>query len=158
VGVIGIPRREDERLSESLNERSAGIWVALVTYVISGVYMLGFWAVLSQSAYYLLVLGIISLLIAVALFRTSRWAWWLGLFSFPIFFVDVVYALLASVSFTGWNPDLTTGLFQASMIIYLVLMGLGFLLLVDRRNVLRSDRILDLLNKPFSSKSTLTDE
>lgn len=36
-------------MSESLNERSAGIWIALVIYVTSGVYMLSFWAVLSQS-------------------------------------------------------------------------------------------------------------
>jgi hypothetical protein len=141
-----------------LNERSAGIWTALAVYVIGGVYMLSFWAVLGQSAYYLLLLGITSLLIAIALFRTSRWAWWLGLFSFPIFLVDVAYALLTSVSLMGWYPDLNTGLFNASMIAYLVLICFGFLLLVDRRNVLRSDRILDLLNKPFSSKSTVTDK
>lgn len=80
------------------------------------------------------------------------------MFSFPIFFVDVAYALLTSVNFMGWYPDLTTGLFHASIIAYLVMICLGFLLLVDRRNVLRSDRILDLLNKSFSSKPTVTDK
>ena len=115
--------------------------------------MLAFWA-LDQVAYYLALLGIVSVLIGVALFRVSRWAWWLGLFSFPILFVDVAYALLTSVNFVGWYPDLSTGAFHASMIIYLIFLCLGFLLLIDRRNVLRSDNLLDSLSKPLSSKST----
>jgi hypothetical protein len=145
---------EDESLSNEVsNDRSAGIWVALVIYVLGGGYMLAFWA-LDQVAYYLAVLGIVSVLIGVALFRISRWAWWLGLFSFPIYFVDVTYALLASVNLVGWYPDLPTGVFHASMIIYLVFLCLGFLLLVDRRNALRSDQILDSLSKPLSRPAT----
>ncbi|MGD0424989.1 MAG: hypothetical protein ABSA92_16275 [Candidatus Bathyarchaeia archaeon] len=134
------------------NERTAGVWVALVIYVLGGVYMLAFWA-FDLTAYYLGLLGIVSLLIGVALFRVSRWAWWLGLFSFPIYLVEVAYALLTSVNFVGWYPDLATGAFNASMIVYLVFLCLGFLLLIDRRNVLRSDNILDFLSKPLSSKS-----
>ena len=117
--------------------------------------MLSFWA-LDQAAYYLALFGIISLLIAGALFKTSRWAWWLGLFSFPIYFVDVAYALLTSVNLVGWYSDLPTGTFHASMITYLVFLCVGFILLLDRRNVLRSDSILDLLNKPLSSKPAAT--
>ena len=134
------------------NERTAGVWVALVIYVLCGVYMLAFWG-FDLTAYYLGLLGIVSLLIGVALFRVSRWAWWLGLFSFPIYLVEVAYALLTSVNFVGWYPDLATGAFNASMIVYLVFLCLGFLLLIDRRNVLRSDNILDFLSKPLSSKS-----
>ena len=134
------------------NERTAGVWVALVIYVLGGVYMLAFWA-FDLTAYYLGLLGIVSLLIGVALFRVSRWAWWLGLFSFPIYLVEVAYALLTSVNFVGWYPDLATGAFNASMLVYLVFLCLGFLLLIDRRNVLRSDNILDFLSKPLSSKS-----
>jgi uncharacterized membrane protein (DUF2068 family) len=115
--------------------------------------MLAFWA-LDQTAYYLALFGVISLLTGVALFRVSRWAWWLGLFSFPIYFVEVAYALLTSVNFVGWYPDLPTGAFHASMIVYLFLLCLGFLLLIDRRNALRSDNILDFLSKPLSSKSS----
>lgn len=135
------------------NERSAGIWVALVIYAIGGGYMIAFW-VLDTVAYYLVLLGVVSIAIGVALFRTSRWAWWLGLFSFPIYFVDVAYALLSSVNLVGWYPDLSTGAFHASMIIYLVFLCLGFLLLVDKRNLLKSDNLLDFLSKPLSSKST----
>ena len=135
------------------NERSAGVWVALVIYLLGGVYMLAFWA-LDQTVYSLVIFGVVSLLTGIALLRVSRWAWWLGLFSFPIFFVEVTYALLTSVNFVGWSPDLPTGAFHASMIVYLVFLCLGFLLLIDRRNVLKSDNVLDFLSKPLSSKST----
>ena len=135
------------------NERSAGIWVSLVIYVLGGVYMLAFCA-LDQTAYYMALFGVVSLLTGVALFRVSRWAWWLGLFSFPIFLVEVSYALLSSVNLVGWYPDLPTGAFHTSMILYLVCLCLGFLLLIDRRNVLKSDSILDSLSKPLASKST----
>jgi hypothetical protein len=155
IGVIRLPRIEVESLGEVSNERSAGIWGALIIYALGGVYMLSFWA-LDQAAYYLALFGIISLLIAGALFKTSRWAWWLGLFSFPIYFVDVAYALLTSVNLVGWYSDLPTGAFHASMVTYLVFLCVGFILLLDRRNVLRSDSILDLLNKPLSSKPATT--
>ena len=151
---IRLRRVEDESLSNQVsNERSAGIWVALVIYLLEGGYMLAFWA-LDQAAYYLVLFGIVSLLTAVALFRISRWGWWLGLFSFPVYFVEVAYALLTSVNFVGWYPDLATGAFHASLVVYLVFLCLGFLLLIDRRNVLRSDNILDFLSKPLSKSAT----
>jgi len=139
--------------SEVSSERSAGVWVALVIYLLGGAYLLAFW-VLDQTAYYLILFGVVSLLTGFALFQVSRWAWWLGLFSFPIFFVEVAYALLSAVNFVGWYPDLTTGVFHASMIIYLVFLCFAFLLLIDRRNVLKSDHILDSLSRPVSKSAT----
>jgi hypothetical protein len=139
-------------VSEPVDERSAGVWVALVVYAVEGVYMLGFWALFDQAVYLLAVFGISSVIIAGALFRMSRWAWWLGLFTFPLFFIDIAYALFASVSFVGWYPDVPTALFHGSMIVCLAFLCLAFLLLIDKRNVLRSDRVLDLLNKPSSPK------
>lgn len=139
-------------MSDLVNERPAGVWVALVVYALDGVYMLGFWALFDRTVYLLALFGIVSVVIAGALFKMSRWAWWLGLFTFPLFFIDVAYALVASVSFVGWYPDALTAVFHGSMIVYLVFLCLAFLLLIDRRNVLRSDRVLELLNKPLSTK------
>jgi len=139
-------------VSDSVDERSAGVWVALVVYAVEGVYMLGFWALFDQAVYLLALLGITSVIVAGALFKMSRWAWWLGLFTFPLLLIDLAYALFASVSFVGWYPDALTALFHGSMIVCLVFLCLAFLLMVDRRNVLRSDRVLDLLDKPSSAK------
>jgi hypothetical protein len=140
-------------LSEAVGERSAGIWVALVIYVLGGGYLLGFWSLLDRAAYHLAILGIVSVVIAISLLRLSRWAYWLGLFTFPLCLVDVAYALLTSVNFVGWNPNTQTLAFNASMVIYLVFLCFGFLLLIDRRSVLRSDAILDILSK-FSTAKT----
>ena len=138
--------------SEGSSERSAGVWVALVIYLLGGAYLLAFW-VLDQTAYYLILFSVVSLLTGFALFQVSRWAWWLGLFSFPILYVEVAYALLSAVNFVGWYPDLTTGVFHASMIIYLVFLCFAFLLLIDRRNVLKSDHILDSISRPVSKSA-----
>ena len=140
-------------MSEAVGERSAGIWVALVIYVLGGGYLLGFWSLLDRAAYHLAILGIVSVVIAISLLRLSRWAYWLGLFTFPLCLVDVAYALLTSVNFVGWNPNTQTLAFNASMVIYLVFLCFGFLLLIDRRSVLRSDAILDILSK-FSTAKT----
>jgi uncharacterized membrane protein (DUF2068 family) len=140
-------------LSEAVRERSAGVWVALVIYALEGVYLLGFWSMLDRAAYHLALFGVVSVVIAIALLRLSRWAYWLGLFTFPLCLADVAFALLTSVNFVGWNPDTQTLAFNASMVIYLVFLCFGFLLLIDRRSVLRSDAILDTLNK-FSTAKT----
>ncbi|MGA3297917.1 MAG: hypothetical protein ABSD41_10765 [Candidatus Bathyarchaeia archaeon] len=141
-------------MSEAVGERSAGIWVALVIYVLGGGYLLGFWSLLDRAAYHLAILGIVSVVIAISLLRLSRWAYWLGLFTFPLCLVDVAYALLTSVNFVGWNPNTQTLAFNASMVIYLVFLCFGFLLLIDRRSVLRSDAILDILSKFSTAKAS----
>ena len=137
-----------------ITDRSAGVWVALVIYALGGAYMLGFWALFDRAAYSLALFGVISLVIAAALFMMSRWAWWMGLFTFPLYLVDVAYALFSSVNFVGWYPNVLTGALQTSMVVYLVFLCLAFLLLIDRRNVLKSDRVLDLLYKPLVTKAS----
>jgi hypothetical protein len=141
-------------LSEVVGERSAGIWVSLVIYALGGGYLLGFWSLLDKAAYHLLLLGVGSVVIAIALLRLSRWAYWLGLFTFPLCLADVTYALLTSVNLVGWNPNTQTLAFNASMVVYVVFLCFGFLLLIDRRSVLRSDAILDSLSKFSTAKAS----
>ncbi len=100
--------------------------------------MLAFWSIFDRFAFHLAVLGALSLMIAIALFSLSRWAFWVGLATFPIFFVEFVYALIASVNFVGWNPDILTALFNASLVVYLMFLVFSLLLLIDKRNTLRS--------------------
>ncbi len=133
------------RMTESFAERTAGIWLPLVFYAAGGVYMLAFWGLFVPTAYHLLLFGVLSILIAAALYLLSRWAYWLGLVTFPLFLVEVIYALNASVNFAGWNPNAPTAVFNASMIVYLVLLCFSFLLLIDRRSVLKTDRFMDKL-------------
>ena len=138
-------------MTEKFTERTAGIWLPLVFYVAGGVYMLAFWGVFDRTAYYLTVFGVVSIIIAVALFSTSRWAFLLGLFTFPLMLTEFLYSLLWSVNLVGWNPNLQNAAFQASMIIYLIFLTISLILLIDKRNTLKSDRILDLLNRPAAS-------
>lgn len=121
----------------------------LVFYTVGGVYMLAFWGLLDRTAYHLLALGGISIIIAIALYFLSRWAYWLGLFTFPLMFALFAYALTFSVNVVGWGPDIPNALLNGSMVVYLVFLTLAFLLLIDKRNILKNDRILDMLRKPL---------
>ena len=134
-------------MSNSFNERSAGVWFALVFYLIGGIYMLAFWGIFDPGAYLLAVLGAISLVIGVALFMLSRWAFWIGVFTFPLYLVEFIYSVVASVNLVGWFPDTLTGLFQSSMIVYVIFLCFSFVLLLDRRNSLKNDRIIESLNR-----------
>ena len=132
-------------MSETFAERTAGIWFPLVFYAVGGVYLLVFWALYGLSAYHLLALGAASLIICAALYMLSKWAYWLGLFTFPLLLLEFIYALIFSVSVVGWYPNVPTALFNASMIIYLIFLCFSFLFLVDKRNTLKTDRFLDRL-------------
>jgi hypothetical protein len=122
-----------------------------VFYAAGGVYMLGFWAMFSPSAYDLLALGVVSIVIAAALYLMSRWAYWLGLFTFPLLAAEFIYALVFSVNVVGWYPNPDVAVFNASMLVYLFFLCFSFLLLIDRRNTLKSDRFLDKLRGSLSA-------
>lgn len=141
-------------MTESFTERTAGIWVPLVFYAAGGVYMLAFWGLFDRTAYHLLVLGGVSIIIAVALYFLSRWAYWLGLFTFPLLFALFAYALIFSVTVVGWDPDIPNAILNTSMVVYLVFLTLSLLLLIDRRNTFKGDRILDMFHKPLAAPST----
>ena len=115
--------------------------------------MLAFWGLFDRTAYHLIVLGGVSIVIAVALYLLSRWAYWLGLFTFPLLLTVFALALVSSVNLIGWYPDLPSGLFHASMIAYLVFLVFAFILLIDKRNTLKNDRLLDLLGRPLSASA-----
>jgi hypothetical protein len=141
-------------MTESFVERTAGIWLTLVFYAAGGVYMLAFWGIFARAAYHLLLFGVLSILISAALYLLSRWAFWVGLITFPLFFVEFIYALNASVNLAGWDPNAPTATFNVSMIVYLVFLCFSFLLLIDRRSVLKSDRFMDRLRIAPASAST----
>jgi hypothetical protein len=144
-------------MKEQFAERSAGIWFALVFYLVGGAYMLAFWGILDQVAYHLAILGLSSIIVGFALYMSSRWAFWIALFTFPVYFAEFIYGAVSSVNFVGWVPDTATGLFQASMIVYVVFLCFSFVLVIDKRNTLRSDRALDSLGNLISqSKSEKT--
>jgi len=139
-------------LEDKLTERTAGIWFPLLFYFIGGAYMLAFWAVFDRAAIHLLLLGVASILISVALYALSRWAYWLGLFTFPLLFFQFLYALISSVNLAGWSPDIPRAAFHASLILYLAFLSMSMLLLIDRRSTLRTDKVLDRVGSVFTPK------
>jgi hypothetical protein len=152
LGVISPPEIcGGAGLTEEFTERTAGIWLPLVFYAVGGVYMLAFWGIFDRGAYHLTSLGILSIALAVGLYAMSRWAFWIGLISFPLYFVEFIYALFSSVNLIGWSPNIPTAAFHASMIVYIVFLVFSLILLIDKRNTLKSYRILDRLSRPVEA-------
>ena len=141
-------------MTEKFTERTAGIWFPLGFYAAGGVYMLAFWAMFDRAAYHLAALGIISMIIAVALYSVSRWAFWIGLLTFPLYFAVFLFATISSVNLAGWYPNVPTAAFNISLIVYLIFLCLSFILLIDKRNVLKTDRVMDRLKRPATSAET----
>ena len=139
-------------MTESFTERTAGIWIPTVFYAVGGICIVAFWAVFSLSAYHLLALGVASILVAILLYSLSKWAYWIGLFTFPLLIIEFLYALMFSVNIGGWAPNVLVAVFNASMVVYLLLLCLSFLLLLDRRNTLKSDRFMDKLSSSVSAR------
>jgi len=135
-------------LTEKFTERTAGIWFPLGFYAAGGAYMLAFWAIFDHAAYHLAALGVISIVIAAALYSVSRWAFWIGLFTFPLYLTVFVLATLASVNLSGLYPDVPTAIFNASLIVYLVFLCLSLITLIDKRKTLKTDRFMDRLKRP----------
>ena len=138
-------------MTEEFTERTAGIWIPTAFYAVGGIYILAFWALYSLAGVHLLVLGTASILVAVLLYSLSKWAYWIGLFTFPLLIVEFLYALNFSVAIVGWYPNVPVAAFNASMVVYLVLLCFSFLLLLDKRNSLKSDRFMDKLGSAASS-------
>jgi len=138
-------------MSETFAERTAGIWLPFIFYAIGGVYMLAVWAIFDRTAFHLTGLGILSMIVAVSLYMLSRWGFVLGLLTFPLFFVEFTCTLINSVNLVTWNLNLFTSLLNASFVVYLVFLVFSVILLIDKRNTLRSDRVLDLLRSPVQS-------
>jgi len=138
-------------LTEEFTERTAGIWLPFIFYAVGGVYLLAFWGLLDRTAYHLTVLGGLSIIVAVALYLMSRWAFWIGLISFPLYFVEFFYALFSSVNLIGWNPNIPTAAFHLSMVVYMIFLVFSLILLLDKRSALKSDRILDRLGRPVEA-------
>jgi len=151
-------QRGEDTLTESFTERTAGIWVPTAFYAAGGIFILAFWAVFSLSAFHLLALGIASILVAVFLYTLSKWAYWIGLFTFPLLILEFIYALMFSVNIAGWDPNPLVAVFNASMVAYLVLLCLSFLLLVDKRGSLKSDKLMDKLGSLVSPRQKVDDK
>ena len=130
----------------------------MVFYAVGGVYLLAFWGLFSLGAYHLLALGVASLVISIALYSLSKWAYWIGLFTFPLLLVEFLYALDFSVNVVGWYPNIPTALFNASMVVYLVFLVISFLFLIDKRNTLKTDRFLDKLKPSVPAPDKKTSE
>ena len=110
-----------------------GLRVAAIFYIILGIYMLAFPVLYDPSLYPLYIIGILSILSGVGILLLKKWALWISVALFPVMLMLSIVTLYYSVSVVGFYPDWESTVFHISLIAYLILTIIAFLLVVDRR-------------------------
>ena len=112
---------------------STGLRVASIFYILLGIYTLAFPVAFDPSAYPFYIIGVLSIIAGAGAMFVKKWGLWIGVLLFPVMLVLSIVTLYYSASVVGFYPDWQTILFHLSLIGYLVLAVLAFLLIVDKK-------------------------
>jgi hypothetical protein len=110
-----------------------GLRVAAVLYFMLGIYLLAFPILYDTSIFALYIVGGLSILCGAGIMLLKKWTLWISVVLFPVMLALSVVSLYYSVSVSGFYPDWERTLFHISLIVYLLLTVLAFLLVVDKR-------------------------
>jgi hypothetical protein len=111
--------------------------IAAIIYMVLGVYALVFPIVYDISLYPLYIVGGLSILCGAGVLLLKKWAVWISAALFPVMLMLSIATLYYSVSVAGFYPDWERMLFHLSLVIYLILSIVGFLLVIDKRKDLK---------------------
>ncbi len=114
-------------------QSSFGILFPATFYLLVGLYMMIFPILYDVSLFALLLLSVICMVTGVGLLLLKRWSLWLGLALSPYIVVAAWVALSYSRNFVGFFPNIKTGAFHISLILWIVLTPISIILLMDKR-------------------------
>ena len=114
-----------------------GLRIAAVFYIILGIYALAFPVMYDLSLYPMYIIGVLSILCGAGVLLLKKWGLWISAVLFPVMLMLSMVTLYYSASVGGFYPDWERALFNVSLILYLVLAALGFLLVADKRRELK---------------------
>lgn len=114
-----------------------GLRVAAILYMVLGIYAFVFPLLYDVSLLFLYIVGGLSILCGIGAMLLKKWGLWVSVALFPVMLTLSIVTLYYSVISLGFYPDWERALFNISLVIYLVLSVLGFLLVVDKRRDLK---------------------
>lgn len=114
--------------------RPVGLSFTSISYAVAGVYYLVYPLLVQDVTLIpLYVIGAVSVMGSLGVFRMSRWGLWLGLLVFPAQVIAPTLALQVALVSPGLARDYVVIAFAASLIVLLFLSVLSFLLILDKR-------------------------
>ena len=118
--------------------RPVGLSFSSFFYAAAGVYYLLFPLVADQTNVWpLYVIGGLSLLGSLGVFKMTRWGLWFGLLLFLPQIVAPAFALLAALAVPAVAQQPISIAFVASLIILMFFASLTFLLILDKRRTFK---------------------
>lgn len=117
--------------------RPIGLKISVVVFLLAAAYNIIFPALFDPSLFPLIIIGALCAVNGIGLFLQRKLGLYLTLLLFPIMLLQGSYTLSAVVNSVGWNPNPQTAAFNASLIAYVLITLLAFLLVVDKRAELR---------------------
>jgi hypothetical protein len=112
---------------------STGLRIAAIFYILLGIYTLAFPVAFDPAAYPFYIIGVLSIVAGAGAILVKKWGLWIAVLLFPVMLVLSIVTLYYSASVVGFYPDWQATLFHLSLIGYLVLAVLAFLLIVDKK-------------------------
>lgn len=117
--------------------QATGLLVASAIFIVLGAYGLVFSALYDLGLIPLIALSLALVGAGLGAFLGRRFALWLALVLFPLGVVEVLSTLSYSVTLFGWYANTAAGVFNASLILYIVGLVVSLLLVVDKRGQLK---------------------
>lgn len=137
--------------------RPPGIIVATVIFILAGIYNVAFPVLFDRALILLVVIGVLCFVTAVGLFAKRKFGFYLTILLFPVMLAQGGLTLYTVVNLVGWNPNYATAAFNGSLVAYIVVLVLAFLLVLDRRAELRPMSVsLPFLGRTPSAATSAT--
>lgn len=114
-----------------------GLRVAAILYMVLGIYALVFPLLYDPSILFLYIVGGLSIICGIGTMLLKKWGLWISVALFPVMLMLSIVTFYYSISSLGFYPDWERALFNTSLVIYMILSVLGFLLVVDKRRDLK---------------------
>jgi len=118
-------------------DRPFAVWFSSTFYILAGIYIVIFPILYDRLLFPLYLMAGACVIAGAGIFLMWRWSFWLGVVAIPAVVTTFSTALFYSISSFGFNPDWSTGLFNAVNALFIALTAVTLLFLLDKRKEFR---------------------
>ena len=116
---------------------SLGILFPAIFYLLVGIYMIMFPILFDILLFAIIILSSFCIITGIGLFLLKRWSLWLALALSPYIIVSAWITLSCSRNLVGFIPNVQTGVFHTTLILWIILAPISILFLIGKRKAFR---------------------
>jgi len=116
---------------------SLGIAFPAIFYLLFGIYLIVFPILFDTQLFAIILLSSFCIIAGFGLFLLKRWSLWLALVLSPCIIVSAGFAFSCSRNYVGFIPNIQTGVFHVTLILWMILTPISILFLIDKRKTFK---------------------